>query len=86
MENYSLHKVDDFTKLLCNGKEKCFWWADASIKLINWHIKIDLYVSSYEVTCDLLHGPPLKRDYNCILSINSSSRELHFTGTQVNWD
>ena len=33
-----------------------------------------------------LHGPLVKWDYNCIISISLSYRELHLTGTAADWD
>ena len=36
------------------------------IKVINGHVEIRMYSNSFKVTCDHLHGPLLKWNYNCI--------------------
>ena len=55
-------------------------------KITNGHVKMGLYLRSYEVTGDHLHGSPHKWDYNCVLSkvlaIESSALlGLSLTGT-----
>ena len=56
-----------------------------SMKIINWHVKMGLYLGSYEVTYDLLHGPPLKWDCDRILSIGSSSDSLELPLTETDF-
>ena len=51
------------------------------METVNGHVKVDI---SFELTCGALHGPSLKWDYNCILSIDPRYRKLRFTWDPAN--
>ena len=42
-----------------------------------------VYLGSYEVARDHLHGPPLWWEYNCILPVSPSYQELRFIRTSA---
>ena len=43
-------KEDDFIKYSTQSDGKTLWWTDAYKKIINGHVKMCMYLSSYEVT------------------------------------
>ena len=48
-------------------------------------VKMGMYFRGLEVTCDQLNSLPLKWEYNFILSLSPSDREIRFTGAPAYW-